>query len=604
MEEWVGQLWHRCRQSLRRGGHAHAAMTLAEQQKELSLLFRACAGDPGLRLAGAPVLAHASPDLGWRHGDPHHAELAFSDEQALHLPSRIDLYPQRRHNRELYDWLTALCAVLPAHRRADWAQAQQSATLFLLTRYAGLAQSYERLVAAELQRRPPLTALPAAAQARERALRQALLQPGSVDHLPDSPFGHLPLPLWTAPVLPRPPSPATLPEQDDARAGQRQSGDDTRRASRREDAPRRHAGLLIFRPESIFSWSEYAAVEHEVQDNDDENLAAAADDLDVISLSRDGRSIAKAVRMQLDDAVSTATLTAPGTAVVSVPEWHYRQHRLLPQHCQISTRIGAMHGTGLMPEHLRGPQKRLQGQLARWLPERQRLRDRLDGDIDIDACILHRSRGERERIDCHQQWQRRQRDIACLMLVDHSLSTEASLTDHLSVIDVIRDSLLLFAESLDSLQDCFALYGFCSRQRQDVRISELKSFAQHYDQDVRRRIAGLQPTLYTRMGAALRHASDLLAQQQQRQRLLLLITDGKPNDCDGYEGRYGCEDTRHAVLAARQRGLHPFCITIDQEAGSYLPHIFGAQGYFLLRHAAELPQRLPLLYAHMTAPFR
>ncbi len=112
----------------------------------------------------------------------------------------------------------------------------------------------------------------------------------------------------------------------------------------------------------------------------------------------------------------------------------------------------------------------------------------------------------------------------------------------------------------------YTRFEFISRQRQDVRISELKSFTQRYDQDVRRRITGLRPTLYTRMGAALRHASDLLAEQQQRQRLLLLITDGKPNDCDGYEGRYGCEDTRHAVLAARQRGLHPFCITIDQEA--------------------------------------
>jgi nitric oxide reductase NorD protein len=102
------------------------------------------------------------------------------------------------------------------------------------------------------------------------------------------------------------------------------------------------------------------------------------------------------------------------------------------------------------------------------------------------------------------------------------------------------------------------------------------------------------------MGAAIRHATTLLARQPSKQRLLLILTDGKPNDLDQYEGRYGIEDTRHAVLEARRQGLRPFCVTIDKNGNDYLPYLFGNSGYVVIRKPAELPHRLPLLYAQLT----
>jgi nitric oxide reductase NorD protein len=104
------------------------------------------------------------------------------------------------------------------------------------------------------------------------------------------------------------------------------------------------------------------------------------------------------------------------------------------------------------------------------------------------------------------------------------------------------------------------------------------------------------------MGAALRQATRLLAANSRRRKLLLLVTDGKPNDLDRYEGRYGVEDTRQAVIEARREGLLPFCITIDREAGSYLPYMFGAHGYTLIRQPQQLPYRLPQLYRQLTQP--
>ena len=118
---------------------------------------------------------------------------------------------------------------------------------------------------------------------------------------------------------------------------------------------------------------------------------------------------------------------------------------------------------------------------------------------------------------------------------------------------------------------------------------------------VRARIAALKPGFYTRLGAAIRHVSARLADEPSRTRLLLVLTDGKPNDLDHYEGRYGIEDTRHAIQAARHSGVRPFCVTVDRKARDYLPYLFGANAWMLVRHADELPARLPLLYARLTS---
>ena len=93
----------------------------------------------------------------------------------------------------------------------------------------------------------------------------------------------------------------------------------------------------------------------------------------------------------------------------------------------------------------------------------------------------------------------------------------------------------------------------------------------------------------------------MLSKQPAGRRLLLLLTDGKPNDLDRYEGRYGIEDTRQAVQEARKLGLQPFCVSIDVEANDYLPHLFGNGGFVVIHRPEELPKKLPLLYARLTA---
>ena len=192
------------------------------------------------------------------------------------------------------------------------------------------------------------------------------------------------------------------------------------------------------------------------------------------------------------------------------------------------------------------------------------------------------------------------RDLACLLLADLSLSTDTYVDDRHRVIDVIRDSLYLFAESLSATGDPFALYGFSSRKRDPVRFHRIKGFDQPYDAGALGRIGAIKPGYYTRMGAAIRHARSLLEPQPAERRLLLLLSDGKPNDLDRYEGRYGIEDTRHAVQEARRAGLQPFCVTIDEKGNDYLPYLFGSGGYLVIRRPQELPGKLPMLYARLT----
>src|SRR5690606_27205340 len=221
------------------------------------------------------------------------------------------------------------------------------------------------------------------------------------------------------------------------------------------------------------------------------------------------------------------------------------------------------------------------------------LRRRLDGDeIDIDAYTEARAdvlAGLPMPQTLYKQQRRQTRNVAIMLLVDISGSTDSYLADARRIIDVEREALLLVAIALQHMGEPYSIQAFSGDGPKGVTISTLKHFTEPHSQEVALRIAALEPQYYTRSGAALRHATAQLMQQPADHRLLLLLSDGKPNDADEYEGRYGVEDTRRAVEETRVQGVHPFCLTIDRQAASYLPKIFGHGHYALLSRPAELP---------------
>jgi nitric oxide reductase NorD protein len=181
------------------------------------------------------------------------------------------------------------------------------------------------------------------------------------------------------------------------------------------------------------------------------------------------------------------------------------------------------------------------------------------------------------------------RDLAIAVLADVSASTDAWVGGHLRIVDVEKEALVVLLEALDALGDRHAVLAFSGQGPGAVHVLTVKSFDEASGAAGRRRIAALEPDGYTRVGAAIRHASALLGRERARHRLLLLLSDGKPNDVDEYGGRHGIEDTRQAVAEARLQGLVPFCLTVDRQAPAYLPAIFGPRGFAVLPRAELLP---------------
>ncbi len=136
--------------------------------------------------------------------------------------------------------------------------------------------------------------------------------------------------------------------------------------------------------------------------------------------------------------------------------------------------------------------------------------------------------------------------------------------------------------------------------RKRCELYRIKEMDEAYSDAVKARIAGIEPKDYTRMGATIRHLTMLLNKVSSRTRLLITLSDGKPDDYDGYRGEYGIEDTRQALIEAKRSGIHPFCITIDREARDYLPHMYGAVNYTQVDNVHRLPIRVSDIYRRLT----
>lgn len=610
MEEFVGKLWHNWVTKAAAGHYPEAAVKLAEVEKTAGILFRAFGGDPGLKVAAATAATHGARRKWLQRlaGSGEKVAQARRDAETLRLPPEITAFPEKALNRDLYLWLAALAAsdVAP---ELPWFIRNQRASRAALARYPGLRPRYERLVSAHLAERIDPAKLQPDEAAQEEAIRQALRNPATVDGLP---------PLNTKKS--RPPQPVLLwliaPEETVAGqvadpgdnlppegSGSTEAEKEAHKAEQVEAPDNKAPVLAMFRAESLPTWAEYVRVNRAYDDDEDPNAKNAARDLDQLSLTRDAETAVSRVKFDLDlpSAAEDDTPIGPGLAL---PEWDYRKGLLLERHCLLQPMIAHDAGRAELPAELAATAKKLRGQFAALAPQRHWLKAQPDGsELDVDACVRNhadRASGHTPETGGYLAQARCERDLACLLLADLSMSTDAWISDSHRIVDVIRDSLLLFSEALSATGDRFGIYGFSSLRRQNIRFHLLKDFNGKYDAAARARILAIKPGFYTRMGAAIRQSASILGEQPAGRRLLLIITDGKPNDLDLYDSRYGIEDTRIAVHEARRMGLTPFCVTIDREAGSYLPYLFGPAGFCVIRKPEELPRRLPLLYAQLT----
>ncbi|HEX7977250.1 MAG TPA: hypothetical protein VF461_01505 [Gemmatimonadaceae bacterium] len=298
--------------------------------------------------------------------------------------------------------------------------------------------------------------------------------------------------------------------------------------------------------------------------------------------------------------------TSVGHAAIAYPEWDWRASAYRPRAAIVRMRVAEEGSSAWAEDILRRHAallRRIRRDFERLRPRRVALRRQRDGaELDIDAMVeAHGDRRAGGPVDERRYLDTRpgRRDVAIALVVDASGSTDGWVSGTRRIIDVEKEAVLMVGEALAASGDPHAIITFCSNGPGQVDVRNLKTFAERPGSGVvRRRVAAVEPAGFTRAGASLRHATAMLMQQPARFRLLLVLSDGRPNDVDEYEGRYGIEDTRVAVMEARLQGVHCYCLTVDREAPRYASRIFGRDYAVLSR-----PERLPMVLTAMLRDF-
>ncbi len=236
----------------------------------------------------------------------------------------------------------------------------------------------------------------------------------------------------------------------------------------------------------------------------------------------------------------------------------------------------------------------------------QRVRNMEDGDeVDINAAIdamIAIRMGEQPNTRITMRNVLKTRDLSVVLLLDLSESTNEPMNgSDKTVLQLTREAATLVATAIEGIGDPFAIHGFASDGRHDVQYYRFKDFNQHFDDESKSRLAGMRGGLSTRMGAALRHAGTHLLKQQEKRKLILLVTDGEPADIDERDPQHLRHDTKKAVEELYGTGVLTYCLTLDPNADDYVKRIFGANNYTIIDHVDKLPEQLPTLFASLTA---
>jgi Mg-chelatase subunit ChlD len=283
----------------------------------------------------------------------------------------------------------------------------------------------------------------------------------------------------------------------------------------------------------------------------------------------------------------------------SYPEWDARRHAYRPDWCQVHEDLAdAGRGPSVdLPDSqaLRRALVRLGTELVPCRRQRQ------GGDLDIDAVVearVDRVAGGPQVDDVYIDTLRRSRALSVLLLLDVSGSAaEPGVADR-TVHEHQRDAAAALVTALHRLGDRVALHAFSSRGRTAVHVTRVKGFDDLLDERVARRLGGLRPGGFTRLGAAIRHGSTLLeAGGGTPRRLLVVLSDGFAYD-HGYEGRYGEADARRALLEARRRGIGCLCLSVGADADlAALKRVFGATAHAAVPTTDSLPASIGPLFA-------
>jgi nitric oxide reductase NorD protein len=326
-------------------------------------------------------------------------------------------------------------------------------------------------------------------------------------------------------------------------------------------------------------------------------------------------------------------------------EWDFRAGDYRPRWTRVGERFSEEGENEFYDETLRRYhglvlETRRQFELMR--PESFRKLKRLeDGDeLDLDLAIefyVDKRAGVGPQARVYNRRNKIERDVAVAFLLDMSASTDEEIEKQRQkyddgdddfdgdprkyfqwlaarrakamveppkrIIDLEKESSVLIVEALEAIGDSYGIYGFSGYGRENVEFHVIKDLDEPYSDRVQRRIGKIEPIRSTRMGPAIRHTVHKLDEYDAKVKILILVSDGRPQD-HGYgrdrtEKEYAVHDTKQALVEAKRKGITPFLITVDKEGHDYLKQMCDDIGYEVVDDIESLPRRLPTLYRHL-----
>lgn len=605
MEEKVGEIWHKIITTVSSKNYPEAQVRLLDFQKTISIFFRTLKQDPAfiIKQSSASEYAQNRGFLKKIANSVEKYEFAWVDEDSLYLPEVIDYFPDEKLNKDLYLWLCAISSI--ERQSSNWIIDNQLRSRKILQSFGGLQNVYKRLLKAHLEQRNNYTKLKKSEIETETLIIKALKNPGCVTHIKKSKYPPRAVILWLHPYPPQiENSSGNFGKDNNQKSSDTQDATDIgKKNAKRIETPEENRGLITIRMENLFTWGEFINVDRSNDDEKDENAKDVAKDLNELAIARNQKASKMQIKFDMDlpsEMMDDEVLTDG----ILLPEWDFKQQKLIENKCRVVNMVAKSNENTQLPKHLKSIAKKIRNQFQSIATKRSWHYQQIDGEeIDLDAYLRYKidtTIGSSSADNLYKRLNNANRDLSCLLLADLSLSTDSWVSDSARVIDVVQDSLYLFAEALSSTRDSFSMYGFSTRKTNPIRIHSLKTFDEKYSGKIRSRISSIKPGYYTRMGAAIRHSTNILKDRVAKEQLLIILTDGKPNDLDMYEGRYGIEDTKQAIMEAKKLGLKVFCVTIDEKAGEYLPYLFGRNNYIHVKKVLDLPKTLPKLYARLT----
>ena len=588
-EESIGRVWDKYLNKKVNKFHEEARVYFADISKSLTLFHHLLGGEQGLELhvtdkryvdTSRTMLQKVS-FLGKEF------YLTWQDDKAIYLPASSAYFPTKEQNEMFYYWLIAMLSRVEVNANNIKEQNSQAVTQ-LTSKYSGFKTFYTQASEYLAQQFEQLSFM----NDLEKADNETLIN-------------DYPNPLWIYPPMMTHTQANSESDEEELQREQEKEKTDTlemKKKSDQMDDDRETDGFLAFLPESLMSIFEQVNVDRMEDDSFDEDALYHAEDLDEITIGKKQANLASRIKMDLDMQPDMTEIYPLGKGHL-IDEWDYRKNDYLINYVRIKPQVTLNVTSIEVPKRLKKTVKKIQGELDLLALDRIK-NDKLPyGDeINMDTWIDYK--GHLNKSMHHQNfyttYEKKSRDMATLILADVSLSTEGGITQEVRIIDVIKDGLMVFSEALEKLGDSFSIYSFSSLQNKKVYFNIIKNFKDKYSDLIRGRIDSMQPQYYTRLGAAIRESAKILDKQQAANKLLLIISDGKPNDEDRYDGRYGIEDTKKAIEEVKKKGITPFCITVDLDAKEYLSYLFGRNGFAVVRDGQKLPKVIPEVYINLT----